>query len=472
VGVSHAVTAPSFARSHLESLTILEGLPEDQLDWFCQHGERVVLGEGQHMFERGEPATAMWIVVRGTVQRFEQVGGQWMPVATTVAGEVTGMLPFSRMTHYPGYTVATEPSEVLRVDALLFREMIDASLEVARRLVAQMSDRVRGDVRLEQQGEKMMALGRLSAGLAHELNNPAAAIGRAASTLAESDTKLSRLVAALVRHDVDDEALERLVQLRSRARVDHAKESALARAEREDALVAWLDGRGVEDAWDVAAHLADGGMTEGDLEDLAGHLPESALSDAIRWVAAGLESARLIGEIGTAANRISALIASIKTYSHMDRSPEHKPTDVRNGIDNTLTMLNHKLNGKEIQLAREYPDDVPMIAANAGQLNQVWTNLIDNAIDAAGEGGSLTLRVSTRDRWVEVEVVDDGPGIPKDIRPRIFEPFFTTKDVGAGTGLGLGIANRIVRTHGGHIEVRSRPGETVMCVRLPIEPTT
>jgi len=377
------------------------------------------------------------------------------------------MLPFSRMTHYPGYTVATEPSEVLRVDAFLFREMMDVSLEVARRLVAQMSDRVRGDVRLEQLGERMMALGRLSAGLAHELNNPAAAVARAASRLAETESKLPALVAALVRHRLEGADVERLVRLRSGTPADVGGSSALDRADVEDALIEWLETRGLENAWEVADALADAGVTEADLDEIADQVPDSALADALRWLAAGLESRRLIGEIGSAAGRISALVASIKTYSHMDRSPEHKPTNVREGIDNTVTMLNHKLKKKAIRLTREYDDDLPSIAANAGELNQVWTNLIDNAIDAMSEGGSLILRASRSSEWVEVEVVDDGPGIPQEIRSRIFEPFFTTKDVGVGTGLGLGIADRIVKTHGGHIEVRSRPGETVMCVRLP-----
>jgi len=460
----------SFTHSDLESLAILQGLPNEQLDWFCKHGKRVLLAEGQHMFERGEPATAMWIVVRGTIRRFEEVGGQWLPVATTTAGEVTGMLPFSRMTHYPGYTVATEPSQVLRVDASLFREMMDVSLEVARRLVAQMSDRVRGDVRLEQQGERMIALGRLSAGLAHELNNPAAAVVRAASRLEETSATLPGLVAALVGHHVEEAGLERLVQLRARHAVTRGGASAMDRADAEDALTDWLEARGVDRAWEIAGALAEAGVTEPDLDDIARHVPEPTLPDALRWVAAGLDSQRLIGEIGAAAARISSLVASIKTYSHMDRSPEHKPTDVREGIDNTVTMLNHRLKRKSIRLTREYDGELPLIAANAGELNQVWTNLIANALDAMSEGGTLTLRASRRNEWVEVEVEDDGPGIPEEIRSSIFEPFFTTKDVGVGTGLGLGIADRIVKLHQGHIEIRSRPGQTVMCVRLPIDP--
>ena len=198
---------------------------------------------------------------------------------------------------------------------------------------------------------------------------------------------------------------------------------------------------------------------------LPGTYPKRPSRTCWRGLGGGIDSDRIVEEIKTASGRISELVASIKTYSHMDRSSEHKPTDVRLGVDNTLKMLGHKLKEKEIQLVREYQDDLPMIPANTGELNQVWTNLLDNAIDAVDQGGELILRARLNDLWVEVEIVDDGPGIPEEILSHIFEPFFTTKDVGVGTGLGLGIAMRIVETHQGHIEVKSRPGETVMCVR-------
>jgi len=463
------VPGPGFSRDELRSLEILEGLPDEHLDWFCEHGERVVLDRGDHMFERGRVADAMWIVVKGVVQGFEEIGGQWLLVATTLEGQVTGMLPFSRMTHYPRYTVAAEPSDVLRLDASLFREMLDVSLEVARRLVAQMSDRVRGDVRLEQQGEKMMALGRLSAGLAHELNNPAAAVCRAASTLGEHRGRLAGLVTSLARHRWTEEGLERLERLRAAGRRgERSGATAFEFSEREGELLDRLEQHGVEEPWEVAAAFAEAGVTPEDLTDLARHAPEAALPDALAWLGGSMDSDRIVEEIASAAGRISELVASIKVYSHMDRSPAHKPTDVREGVDNTLMMLDHKLKQKSIRLVREYQDDLPRIAAHTGELNQVWTNLIDNAIDAVEEGGEVVLRARLNDSWVEVEVGDDGPGIPDEIRGRIFEPFFTTKEVGVGTGLGLGIAMRIVRTHRGDIEVRSRPRGTVICVRLPV----
>ena len=458
-----------FTADDLREVAILKGLPEWQLAWFGDHGERIDIARGDRMFTRGQPSDFMFIIVRGAIQRFEEVGGQWLVVATTRQGEVTGMLPYSRMTHYPGHTVATEDSQVLRIKASDFKEMLLVSQEIGRRLVAVMSDRVRGDVRLEQQRDRMEALGRLSAGLAHELNNPAAAVRRAASSLSEQLTNLPPLVFSMMGSRIDGMAIQALDRLR---RVPRERQpinlSPLERSGQEEELTAWLEDRNVANAWEIAGTFVDAGLAIDDLEEFAGQVSPPVATKALRWVAGGLAADRMVAEIDSSAARISELVSSVKMYSHMDRSPEHKPTDVREGLDSTLTILSHKLKQKSVQVARDYQQYLPAISANAGELNQVWTNLIDNAIDAMDEGGNLHIEIRRQDSWIDVRIIDDGHGIPDEIRARIFEPFFTTKGVGEGTGLGLDIAQRIVKTHQGYIEVQSKPGRTEMCVRLPV----
>jgi signal transduction histidine kinase len=460
-----------FTTKELRPLTILGGLPEQQLAWLSNHGTRIELATRDHMFTSGQPADFMFIVVAGTIQRYQEIDGQWLVVATTGRGQVTGMLPYSRMTHYPGHAVAAEPALVLRIDKRDFDDMLATSHELGQRLIAEMSNRVRGDVRMEQQREKMASLGRLSAGLAHELNNPASAIRRTATSLAECLAEHAAFTMTMARCDLKETAIEAIEQILHVARKRNFSDlSPLQRSEREEEITVWLEDRAVANNWELASVFTVAGLHVSDLERSAEAVPQVFLGNALAWVAGNIEVDRMVAEIKFSAGRVSELVSSVKIYSHMDQSSEHKPTDVRVGLDNTLKMFGHKLKQKNIRLTRDYCEDLPAIPGNAGELNQVWTSIIDNAIYAMEENGELCVEIGSNDWGVDVKIIDDGRGIPDDIRHRIFDPFFTTKDVGEGTGLGLDIARRIIQTHRGQIDVRSRPRRTEMIVRLPITP--
>ncbi len=452
----------------LRRLKLFAELPAEQLEWLAAHGERLEYAAGARLYEEDDTADAMYIVLEGTIQTYFALGGQQILVTTTTPGGATGLLPFSRMTRYNVRGVAGAPLTVLRVGRERFGELTQVSPELAQRLVALMSDRVREATRMQQQREKMSALGTLSAGLAHELNNPAAAVMRAASALRERMTVLPALTSRLAAHALTPDQVCAADALREKGSPARAP-TALERAEREEAVIEWLEAHAVEDAWKLAPAFIEAELGVPELDRLAGVLPDGALGDVLAWLAAGLDADRLLIEIEHASERISELVSSVKSYSHMDRAVERESTDVHAGLDNTLTMLGHKVRKKSARLERHYDPALPHIAAFGGDLNQVWTNLLDNALDAVSEGGQVQIATGRDGRDIWVRITNEGPEIPKEIRSRIFEPFFTTKGVGEGTGLGLDMVDRIVRFHQGQVTVDSGSGRTSFTVRLPIE---
>ena len=455
----------------LRRVEVFVGLDAGQLEWLAGHGVVREFAAGEPVFRAGDVADSMVVILEGAVELLIGVGGQMVPTFVQYAGEVTGLLPFSRMQHYAGAGRAAGSLRVLQISKDHFGEMLQRIPALGQRLVSVMADRVREATRLQEQREKMSALGTLAAGLAHELNNPAAAVRRDAEALQGRVASMGGLVADLCSAGLDGTALEALGALAASVEQRPAVAlDAMARSRLEDTIGEWLDGRGVADAWTLSGTLVDAGVVEADLETLARMLPAAGLPGALRWIEALVDSARLARNLGAASARISELVHSVKIYSHMDRATEKEAVAVTEGLDSTLVMLGHELKKKGLRLERDYAAGLPKIAAYAGELNQVWTNLIDNAIDAAPEGSVIRVEAAPDSvTSVAVRVIDHGAGVPPELQSKIFEPFFTTKPVGQGTGLGLDIVERIVvQQHGGSVELSSAPGRTVFTVRLPV----
>ncbi len=463
--------------SQAQDLRVVEAfadLDDEQIRWLADHARIVTVEPGEVLFHEGDPTNVMYAVLEGEIRARGEKGAADGAVIVRPAGKITGMLPLSRLTHSPVTGRATIRARVACFSTELFPEMLRRIPVLQSRLAAIMVDRSREFTRFGEQREKLIGLGRLSAGLAHELNNPAAAIQRRVEALSQRLDDLSAIARAGLERGGAPAALEPLRELSAASRADHHAvpgSDALERTDAEEALSGWLEAHGLPDAWLAAETLVSAGVSAAELEAATHGLPRSAFETAVQWLAADLASHRLVDDIAEAARRIVELIAAVKSYSNMDRAPTMNEVDVHDGIRSTLAMLAHKLREKNVALRLELTPDLARVTANPGQLNQVWTNLVDNAVDAVAEGGEIVVRTSSNGAEVVVQVIDDGPGIPVEAKTRIFEPFFSTKDVGEGTGLGLDIVHRIVQAHGATVEVESVPGRTCFEVRLPASST-
>jgi signal transduction histidine kinase len=462
-------------REALRGVPLLADLADEEIDWLAEHAEELHLADGDVISREGEPAERMSIVLSGELRGRGEKGSAATRTFIARTGEITGLLPFSRLRQWGATIRAAGPTRVATIPSTLFGEMLERIPVLEPRLIGVMTDRTRETTRAEQQNEKLLALGKLSAGLAHELNNPASAIGRAVAELRQRIAALPSLTAALIRQGVEPAQMDALCRLHETSEQGASLEVAaaldpLAQADRESELSDWLEERQVAGAWRLAPTFVATGMTAGDLERFAAGMPAAVLPAAIPWVESGAALHLLLGEMENAARRISELVGSVKEYSHMDRElTEKAETDLHRALDSTLTMLGHKAKAKAVKVIREYDPDLPPVPAFAGELNQVWTNLLDNALDAVAPGGRVTVRTRRVDHQVEVVIGDDGPGIPAELLGRIWEPFFTTKPMGEGSGLGLDIARRIVvGRHGGEMRLESRPGDTRFLVSLPV----
>jgi signal transduction histidine kinase len=450
----------------LRKVPVFEGLPEDQLQWFLSRSQELQMKPGETYAHQGAPADAMFVVLEGEVQGRGELAGDAV-ILPIPAGSVTGILPFSRMKNFTLGGRAVTDAHLLRFPASLFPELVQKSPELATRLVGLMSDRIRETTRFEQQRDRLAALGKLSAGLAHELNNPASAAKRASSQLRDLLKRVRDASHDLGKFDLtptqraEIERLEASLTQTSASRLD-----PLAASDLEDQLDSLLRSHGQNDMWQLAADLARRNFRPEALEQLFVNLEPDTAQAALVRISTSLEISGLLHEIESSASRISDLVRAIKEYTFMDQAPLQN-VDVVKTLENTLTILNHKLK-HGVTVKRDYRDSSLSVNSFGSELSQVWTNLIDNAIDAMGGQGELYVRAYRDDGCVVVEIADNGPGISPEVMPHIYEPFFTTKGVGDGTGLGLDTVKRIIRKHHGTIQVRSKPGDTCFQVWLPV----
>ena len=466
---------PRLAPAELRELFLFEHLDDEQLAWVAGNGDVVECLAGTDVSVEGEPAECFFVLLEGTMTMSRVVGGSEVEtVRTSHRGVYSGAVQFyfgDRLEQrYPATVRAVTDCRFLALPAGPFATVFREWYPMAVHLLEGMFVGQRNSAELVGQRERLLAMGKLTAGLTHELNNPAAAASRAADALRDRFAGMRHKLAMLSEGRLDGEVLRSLTGLQEEfvARVGTARElTALERSDLEDGLGEWLEDHDVPQAWEMAGVFVAAGLGPGDLDRVTGAVAPGFLPPALRWLAYTVEAESLLMEIADSTHRISALVDAAKQYSQMDRTP-HQPTDLHAGLDATLVMLNGRIR-PGITVVKEYDRTLPKVPAYAGELNQVWTNLIVNALDAMDGEGTLTVRTGQEGDRALVEIADTGPGVPAELRARVFEPFFTTKPVGQGTGLGLDVSWRVVvKRHGGDLRVRSEPGDTRFQVLLPL----
>jgi signal transduction histidine kinase len=471
--------AERLAPAELRELFLFADLDDAQLAWVAEHGDVVAFPAGAEVSAEGEPATCFSVLLDGTLAMSRRVGGSEVEIVRTAhRGVYSGAVQFyfgDRLPQRYAATVrAVTDCRFLQLPAAEFAAVFRSWYPMAVHLLEGLFIGQRNSAELVAQRERLLALGKLTAGLTHELNNPAAAASRAAAALRDRFAGMRHKLALLSEGRLDGAVLRSLTGLQEElvARVGRAPElTALERGDREDELGDWLDERDVGGAYELAGVFVGAGLGPVDLQRVADAVDPAALEPALRWLSYAVETETLLAEITDSTSRISGLVDAARQYSQLDRAP-HQPTDLHAGLDATLVMLSAKT-PPGVRVVKDYDRSLPPVPGYPGELNQVWTNLIVNALDAMAGEGTLTLRTARDGDRALVEVADTGPGIPEELRQRVFEPFFTTKPVGQGTGLGLDVSWRIVvNRHGGDVRVTSRPGETRFRVLLPLTEST
>lgn len=458
----------------LKNVLALSDLPDEHLQWILDHSDYKEYADGDLIGKYGEPTEVMWISLLGKVAFYMYVNGRQVYYFTfendEVTGGIGGLMPYSRMKTYPGYAYALGEVKMLRINKKHFAELELLNPDFIQKLIGYMTERARAFATTQLQHEKVNALGNLAAGIAHEMNNPAAAIRGISDELTRRLNQNYELTRQLLDCNMTSDHLQKIQQMvekKETSRSQSAKRTMLQRMENEDEIDEWLKINGVT-ARETAETFSEFGFSKEELENIRLDLGKESFGHVVPWLENLISSQKIIKDLADASGRISKLVTSIKSHVHMDRTNDLQHTNIHQDIENTLTLLGFKLREKNIEVNKKYDPEMPEIPAYVGELNQVWTNLIDNAIFALEKNGKLSIETSHDNQNIMVCIIDNGRGIAKDILSRIFDPFFTTKKVGDGTGIGLDLVKRIVKKHNGDIKVKSEPGRTVFAILIPI----
>jgi signal transduction histidine kinase len=459
----------------LRKVIALSDLPDEHLQWILNHSEGIEYEDGELVAKTGETAEWMFFIIEGRIDFFMDVNGRlvfyYHFTNDEISGGVTGLLPYSRMKTYSGNSIAVGKIRGIRLHKNYFQELEQLSPDFIQRLISYMTERVRSFATTQMQLEKVSALGNLAAGIAHELNNPASAINRIAYELHNRLVLNIELTEKMLSQNINPDHIQYFrKKIESKDSLPKQKLSSLQRMKKEDELMHWFEEKGLPVDHLVIDTFTEAGFSSDELKNLCDNVPKENVAQILLWIENLLSSKRIIKDMEEASTRISNLVGAIKSHVHMDRTNEKQITDIHKDIENTLTLLGHKLREKNINVKKFFCADVAEVPAYVGELNQVWTNIIDNAIYAVGKEGELCIETKCDTKNMFVKIVDNGAGIPAEIQSRIFDPFFTTKEVGEGTGIGLDLVNRIIKHHNGEIKVYSKPGRTEFIICLPVSP--
>ncbi len=459
-------------KEHLRAFDTFNDVPDEDLEWLVCNSRYYTIMKDGYLFKTGEPTDEMHIVLSGRVNVYVNQNGQRRNLTDIEAGEVTGVLPYSRMVQAGGMGVALEHTDMLSLHRDCFTEMIRNHHALTQKLVQVMTSRVRDFTKMQSQNEKMISLGKLSAGLAHELNNPAAAVVRSASELKKHLNHVPERFKRVMLMQVTPEVVDCVndILYRKLAGFKDLKQSMMKRTEREDSIIDWMDDHDIENGFELAESFADFGYDIEDLEEVLACVGEKDIAPVLGWLDNMMTTEKMVSEIEDASKRISSLVGSVKSYSHMDRASDVEAVDIHEGIRSTLILLNHKIKKNNVKVVENFDESLPNIPIFVSEMNQVYTNLIDNAADAmeGREGNVLEIVTKPERDNVVISIIDNGPGISDDILDKIFDPFFTTKAVGKGSGLGLEVVKKIVEQHKGIIKAYSQPGKTEFRICIPL----